>query len=159
MCQDIWTLATYRSCEVLFFTLLCHIKVRTPAGFISHSRWLLTQMNVTLTNILQWARYHVFWSLTLILNLVSTVTMNNSMLSLSLLTALQEFEDICHISTKMFYFFLGKPLCFPHLFLSLFYLYVIQYFHWFSVWVYLHHTLSFSSNPLSKCDTQNSVWS
>lgn len=70
-------------------------------------------MNVTLTNILQWAGRHVIWCLTLILILASTVTMNNSMLSLFLLTALQKFEDICHVSTTIFFSFWGNVSGFP----------------------------------------------
>lgn len=39
--------------------------------------------------------------------------MNNSMLSLFLLTALQKFEDICRVSTTIFFSFWGKVSGFP----------------------------------------------
>lgn len=108
-------------------------------------------MNVTLTNILQWAGRHVIWSLTLILILASTVTMNNSMLSLFLLTALQKFEDICHVSTTIFFFpSEGMSLVFPYLSLSLFHLYIMQHFHWFMVLDSFHPILSFFVNSSFK---------
>lgn len=42
--------------------------------------------------------------------------MNNSMLSLFLLTALQKFEDICRVSTTIFFSFWGKVSGFPYSF-------------------------------------------
>lgn len=107
-------------------------------------------MNVTLTNILQWVGCHVVWNLTLILIWASGVTMNNSMLSLFLLTALQKFEDICRVSTTIFFPSGGRSLLFPHLTLSLFHLYIMQHFHWFMVLDSFHPILYFCANSSFK---------